>query len=195
MPCPGPPGPANARTAAALPARQSGGPPGRPVHSPFSNSTGVTSTWSTPIARAAGSTWNRVADDASTTVCPARRCASTSRHASGYSEPAMPCNQQPLAELGELVLAAPGPGPHAQHEEPLEVVLGRHPAQADEQHPSDVGRRDVPGSQVVAGERAQRVPVDEGAVEVEERTDVRALRPGLDVGDQLLLGPDLPGTG
>ena len=69
----------NARTAAALPARQIGAP----AHSPFSISTGVTSTCSTPIARAAGSTWNRVADDASTTVCPERRCASISRHASG----------------------------------------------------------------------------------------------------------------
>ena len=46
---------------------------------------------STPMALAAGSTWNRVADEASTTVCPARWCASTSRHASGYIEPAMPC--------------------------------------------------------------------------------------------------------
>ena len=50
---------------------------------PFSISTGVTSTCSTPIALAAGSTWKRVADDANTTVCPALRWASTSRHASG----------------------------------------------------------------------------------------------------------------
>ena len=61
----------------------SGGPPGRPVASPSANPTGVTSTCATPIARAAGSTWNRVAEDANTTVCPARRCAATSRHASG----------------------------------------------------------------------------------------------------------------
>ena len=58
---------------------------------PFTISTGDTRMCSTPIALAAGSTWNRVAEEASTTVCPARRCASTSRHPSGYSEPEMPC--------------------------------------------------------------------------------------------------------
>jgi hypothetical protein len=82
---------ANARTAAALPDRHSSGPPGRPVQIPFTISTGETMMCCTPIARAAGSTWNRVAEDASTTVCPARRCASTSRQPSGYSAPAMPC--------------------------------------------------------------------------------------------------------
>jgi hypothetical protein len=45
----------------------------------------------TPIALAVGSTWNRVADEASTIVCRARWWASTRRHASGYSDPEMPC--------------------------------------------------------------------------------------------------------
>ena len=65
---------------AAPPQRRAAGAPGA---MPSSISTGVTSTCSTPIARAAGSTWKRVAEDASTTVCPARRWASTSRQASG----------------------------------------------------------------------------------------------------------------
>ncbi len=58
---------------------------------PFTISTGDTRMCSTPIARAAGSTWNRVAEEASTTVCPAQRWAATSRHPSGYSEPEMAC--------------------------------------------------------------------------------------------------------
>src|SRR5207247_1202633 len=73
------------------PRRRGTGPPGRPVTVPFTISTGDTRMCSTPIALAAGSTWNRVAEEASTTVCPARRCASTSRHPSGYSAPEMPC--------------------------------------------------------------------------------------------------------
>ena len=74
---------AKARTAAALPARHSSGPPGRPVQMPSSISTGETRMCSTPMARAAGSTWKRVADEARTTVWPACRWAVTSRHASG----------------------------------------------------------------------------------------------------------------
>ena len=58
---------------------------------PFTISTGDTRMCSTPIARAAGSTWNRVAEEASATVCPAQRWAATSRHPSGYSEPEMAC--------------------------------------------------------------------------------------------------------
>ena len=42
---------------------------------------------------------------------------------------------------------------------------------------------------MVAGERGQRVAVDQGAVEVEERADRGPCGPGLDVGEQLLLGP------
>ena len=78
---------------------------------------------------------------------------------------------QPLAQLGELVLAAPRPRPHAEHEEPLEVRLGGDPAQAQQQHAARVERGDVARAQVVAGERAQRVAVDQGAVEVEEGAD------------------------
>jgi len=39
----------------------------------------------------------------------------------------------------------------------------------------------------MTSERGKRVAVDQGPVEVEERPDVRAFRPGLDGGDQILL--------
>jgi hypothetical protein len=54
-----------------------------------------------------------------------------------------PLDEQPLTQLGELVLAAPRPGAHTEQEEAVEVLLRRDPAQADEQHPPEVGRGDV----------------------------------------------------
>ena len=122
---------------------------GAPCAMPFSISTGVTSTCSTPIALAAGSTWNRVADEAKTTVCPALRWASTSRHASGIERAGDALHPQPLAQLGQLVLAAARPGPHAQDEErarspPRSCSPDPHGAQAEQEHPPGVERRDVP---------------------------------------------------
>ncbi len=81
---------ANARTASALPCRHSVGPATRPVRMPSAvTSAGVHSTCSIPAARAAGSTWNRDAEDASTSVWPIRSCARISCHASGNSRPAI----------------------------------------------------------------------------------------------------------
>ena len=87
-------------------------------------------------------------------------------------------HEQPLAQLDQLVLAAAGPGAHAGHGEPLEVLLGGDPAQPGEQQLAQVGRGHLQRAQVVAGEGGQRVAVDDRAVEVEERADPRAGRGG-----------------
>ena len=181
---------ANSRTAAALPARHSSGPPGRPVQTPSTISTGETSTCSTPMARAAGSTWKRVADEARTTVCPACRCAATSRQASGNSEPAMPCtnSRSPSSTSSSSVRLAQARMPSTVNfSKSSSVVTPCRPVSSSS--PRSDGRH-VQRAQVVPGEGGQGVAVDDRAVEVEERADPRALRAGLDVGDQLLLGPD-----
>ena len=129
MPCSA----ANARTAAALPARHSSGPPGRPVQMPSSISTGETSTCSTPM-RAGGrldlEAGRRRGQDDGVPGLQVRRHQPPRLRVERAGDA---LDEQPLAELDELVLAAPGPGAHAEHGELLEVLLGRDPAQADEQ--------------------------------------------------------------
>src|ERR1022692_2750225 len=103
----------------------------------------------------------------------------------GKQPPGDLLGEQPLTELDELVLRPAGPGREAEGDEPLEVRLAADPAQSEHQRLRGLDRSDVEAAQPVPVEVARRVPVDDGAVEVEERTDGGARRAGQYTGDCL----------
>ena len=98
---------------------------------PSTDSSGVQSTWSAPISRAIGSTWKRVAEDASTTVWPLRRCASISSHISWCSRLAISClkSDRPSCSMSSSVL--PAQARERDLEERAEVVRVVDPARVD----------------------------------------------------------------
>jgi hypothetical protein len=103
----------------------------------------------------------------------------------GKQPPGDLLREQPLAELGELVLRPAGPGGEAEGDEPLEIRLAGDPAQAEHQRLRGLDRPDAQAAQPVPVEIARGVPVDDGAVEVEERADRGARRSGQDVGNRV----------
>src|ERR1700761_6077546 len=86
--------------------------------------------------------------------------------------------EEALAELGELILRPAGPGRETEADEPLELRFAADPAQAEHQRLRGLDRSDVEAAQPVPVEVAGRIPVYDGAVEVEERADGRAGRGG-----------------
>ena len=135
-----------------------------------------------PSVRAAATSWKRVADDASTTVWPIRWWACTSCQASGKTRPASRLANTPLAHLEHVVLVVAVEAGETDLDELVEVVLGLHAAQREGRGAKRLERTDLAAAHPVEVEVHRRVAVDEGAVEVEERRDMRSLGGGVHLG-------------
>ena len=81
--------------------------------------------------------------------------------------------QQPLAELLQIARLAAAEGPDADSHEPVEVGDSGDGLQADQHQPRRFDRRHVSGAGTVLHHRQRGVAVDQRAVEVEERSDLR----------------------
>ena len=88
--------------------------------------------------------------------------------------------EQPVADRADLLLVAPAPSAERHLEELLEVLAAVDPARRAEQRLGELDGPDLEVADAVAVERRRREVVDDCAVVVEERGDLRALRRGCD---------------
>src|SRR3954468_12673491 len=86
--------------------------------------------------------------------------------------------EQPLADRTDLLLAVPAPRAQRHLEELLEVLGAVDAARGAEQRPCELERADLRVAQAMAVERRRREAVDDRAVVVEERGDLRPGRRG-----------------
>src|SRR5213079_2883279 len=94
--------------------------------------------------------------------------------------------EQPVADRADLLLVAPAPSAERHLEELLEVLAAVDPARRAEQRLGELDGPDLEVADAVAVERRRREGVDDRAVVVEERGDLRPLRCGRDRVEQLI---------